>query len=85
MVDAALDDAFDAVEFREDPFVGVMVPMKVAGVSDEVLDPRSSWTDPSAYDEQAAKLAAMFVANFAEFEDTTSHEVRAAGPRASTA
>ncbi|HYN33692.1 MAG TPA: phosphoenolpyruvate carboxykinase (ATP) [Ilumatobacteraceae bacterium] len=84
MVDAALNDAFDGVEFREDPFFGVMVPTKVAGVPDEVLDPRSSWADPSAYDDQAAELAAMFVANFAEFEDTTSDEVRAAGPRITT-
>ena len=82
MVDAALNDAFDGVEFRVDPFFGVSVPTKVAGVPDEVLDPRSNWADPSAYDEQAAKLAGMFEANFAKFADSTSADVRAAGPTA---
>ena len=65
-----------------DPFFGVSVPTKVAGVPDEVLDPRSNWADPSAYDEQAAKLAGMFEANFAKFADSTSADVRAAGPTA---
>ena len=56
------------------------VPTKVAGVPDEVLDPRSNWADSSAYDEQASKLAGMFETNFAKFADSTSDAVRAAGP-----
>ena len=39
--------------------------------------PALDWADPSAYDEQAAKLAGMFEANFAKFADSTSAEVRA--------
>jgi phosphoenolpyruvate carboxykinase (ATP) len=29
----------------------------------EVLDPRTSWADPEAYDRQAKKLRAMFEEN----------------------
>ncbi len=81
MVDAALNDDFEGVEFREDPFFGVSVPTTLAGVPSEVLDPRSTWDDPAAYDAQAAKLAAMFVKNFENFTDSASEEVRASGPR----
>jgi phosphoenolpyruvate carboxykinase (ATP) len=37
--------------------------------------------DPNAYDDQARKLAGMFVENFGEFGSNMSEEVRAAGPR----
>jgi phosphoenolpyruvate carboxykinase (ATP) len=85
MVNAALNDDFRGIEFRRDPFFGVAVPLHVDGVPDTVLDPRSTWSDPAAYDEQASKLAAMFEANFAQFGDTAPAEVRAAGPSVAAA
>jgi phosphoenolpyruvate carboxykinase (ATP) len=81
MVDAALNDDFDGVEFRADPVFGLAVPTSVAGVPDGVLDPRSTWPDGDAYDAQASELASMFVANFEKFADSASSEVKAAGPR----
>jgi phosphoenolpyruvate carboxykinase (ATP) len=80
MINAALNDQLEGVELRQDPFFGLAVPMRVPGVPDEVLDPRSTWADPSAYDGQAAKLAGMFDANFARFEDPISVGLRSAGP-----
>ena len=47
-----------------------------------LLDPRSTWADPAAYDAQAAKLVAMFAENFAQYEDHVSDAVRAAAVRA---
>jgi phosphoenolpyruvate carboxykinase (ATP) len=47
-----------------------------------VLTPRETWPTGSAYDEQAHKLAKMFVENFTIFEQGVSTEVLAAGPRA---
>ena len=44
-----------------------------------LLDPRSTWHDPAAYDAKAAELAQMFHANFAKFEDVEP-EVAAGGP-----
>ena len=43
--------------------------MSVPGVDPALLDPRSTWADPDAYDAKAAELAAMFRANFATFDD----------------
>jgi phosphoenolpyruvate carboxykinase (ATP) len=45
-----------------------------------VLDTRSTWEDPKAYDAQAAKLAKMFVDNFARFADGVDEEVKGAAP-----
>ena len=45
-----------------------------------VLDPRSTWPDPAQYDEQAKKLAKMFVDNFKTFENDVAPSVKSAGP-----
>ena len=75
---AALDGSLDGAEFRTDPNFGFEVPVSVPGVSDVLLNPRQTWPDPAAYDAQAAKLVAMFVENFAQYEPHVSEEVRKA-------
>jgi phosphoenolpyruvate carboxykinase (ATP) len=79
MVHAALSGSLDNAELRTDPVFGLGVPVKIAGVPGEVLDPRGTWTDPAAYDAQAKKLAEMFRSNFTKFGDT-AEEIRNAGP-----
>jgi len=59
---------------------GLAMPQSVPGVPTEVLDPRSTWSDPAAYDQQAKKLAAMFRTNFEKF-GTVPAEIRNAGPQ----
>jgi phosphoenolpyruvate carboxykinase (ATP) len=46
-----------------DPVFGLSIPDQVPDVPHEVLDPRTSWSDPKAYDKQAKKLRAMFEKN----------------------
>jgi phosphoenolpyruvate carboxykinase (ATP) len=81
MVNAALNSQLDAAEYVTDPVFGVQVPTTCPNVPEEVLIPRNTWSDQTAYDEQARKLAKMFVENFKEFEDQVAEEVRAAAPR----
>jgi phosphoenolpyruvate carboxykinase (ATP) len=50
------------------------------GVPSAVLLPRATWSDPGAYDAQAARLAELFRRNFAQFAPTVHPAVRAAGP-----
>jgi len=82
MLKAALSGALDEVPYRTDPVFGLAVPTEVPGVPSEVLDPRSTWPDPAAYDEAAKKLARMFAENIKRYADLLSPEVLAAGPRA---
>ncbi len=51
------------------------------GVPPDVLNPRNTWSDRTAYDEQARKLAHMFIENFKTFEADAAPDVKAAGPR----
>ena len=81
MISAALAGRLDDVSYRKDPVFNVDVPATCPGVPEGVLDPRSTWSDPQAYDEQARKLARMFVDNFKTFEKDVAPSVKEAGPR----
>ena len=81
MVNAALDGRLAGVPMRVDPVFGLAVPTACPDVPQQVLDPRSTWSDPSAYDAQAQKLAGMFRKNFEAFAADAPPEVAAAGPR----
>jgi phosphoenolpyruvate carboxykinase (ATP) len=81
MLRRALDGKLDGVEYREDPIFGFEVPVEVLGVETRLLDPRSTWRDPEAYDRKARELARMFRDNFEQFADEAGEDVVAAGPQ----
>ena len=80
MLDAAIGHRLAKVDTRTDPAFGLEVPVSCPGVPDGILDPRSTWSDPDAYDAQALRLARMFHANFATFAGTVRPAVAEAGP-----
>src|SRR3954467_4300973 len=46
MLRAALSGALDAVSFRKDPIFGFEVPTSVPDIPSDLLNPRSTWSDP---------------------------------------
>lgn len=80
MVSALLNGDLKEVAYSTDPVFHLAVPQTCPGVPSEVLNPRQTWPDPTAYDTQAQKLAGMFVANFEQFSAAVPPEILAAGP-----
>jgi phosphoenolpyruvate carboxykinase (ATP) len=78
---AVLSGDLDAVDFRADPVFGFQVPTSAPGVDESLLDPRSTWADPEAYDRKARELAQMFADNFATKHATAPAEIAAAAPK----
>jgi phosphoenolpyruvate carboxykinase (ATP) len=76
---AALNGELGGVEYRTDPVFGFEVPVEVPGVEPKLLDPRSTWSDPEAYDEKARYLATRFKENFTKFG--ADDNIVNAGPR----
>ncbi len=83
LLNAALDGSLNDAEFRRDPNFGFMVPVEVAGVDPDMLDPRAAWANKADYDATAATLVDAFVANFAQFAEHVDEGVRQAAPRIS--
>ncbi|NMM48081.1 phosphoenolpyruvate carboxykinase (ATP) [Marinigracilibium pacificum] len=83
MITAALDGSLAKGDFVKHNIFGCEMPTACPGVPDEVLDPRNTWSDKSAYDEKASNLAAMFVKNFDKFSDFANDEIMAGAPVAS--
>lgn len=80
LVNAALDGRLSEASTRVDPIFGFEVPVRVEGVPDGVLDPRSTWSNTEEFDVQARRLAAMFQENFAKFSANTTAAIQAGGP-----
>ena len=80
MVRAAIAGELEGVATHADPIFGLNMPASVPGVPDGILDPRETWPDKRAYDENARKLAGLFKENFEKFEGEVAEGVRQAGP-----
>src|SRR5690606_1127808 len=80
MITAAINGDLDGVPVRIDPIFGLEIPEHVPDVPDEVLDPRRTWNDPQAYDQQARQLVARFQENFKQFSGEVTQDVAGAGP-----
>jgi phosphoenolpyruvate carboxykinase (ATP) len=81
IVTAVLNGDLKGAQTVADPVFGLHVPVSVPGVPADVLDPRSTWSDPAAYDAKALELAQKFKDNFKKYADQAAPEVLAAGPK----
>jgi phosphoenolpyruvate carboxykinase (ATP) len=81
LLNAALDKSLNKVEMRTDSIFGFEVPTASAGVPNEILNPRNTWTNASEYDAQAKKLADLFHKNFEDFKAQTPQRVIMGGPK----
>jgi phosphoenolpyruvate carboxykinase (ATP) len=80
IVHAALTGELDESDTRRDPIFGLAVPTEINRVPANVLNPRSTWSDPAAYDAQAMKLARMFRENFEKIGNVDA-ATKNAGPK----
>lgn len=82
MITAALEGKLDNIAFMQDSVFGVSIPESCPDVPAEVLTPRNTWADKTAFDEQAKKLAGLFVKNFEKYASGVSAEILEAAPKA---
>lgn len=80
MIDAIHDGSLREAKTETSPIFGLEIVTECRNVPAEVLIPWVSWSDRSAFDAAAGRLAGLFVENFKDYEDQVSDEVKAAGP-----
>jgi phosphoenolpyruvate carboxykinase (ATP) len=84
MITAALEGKLDNVDYTTHEIFGLAMPTECEGVPTEILNPKNTWEDKTAYDLKANHLANEFVKNFAQFESAANEEIMAAAPKATT-
>jgi phosphoenolpyruvate carboxykinase (ATP) len=80
MVQAALAGELTNVETVKDEIFGLNIPVHVAGVPDDVLQPIKTWEDQELYVTKAKELSAQFRENFIKFENVPASIAKQGGP-----
>ncbi|MBK7426162.1 MAG: phosphoenolpyruvate carboxykinase (ATP) [Saprospiraceae bacterium] len=81
MITAAMTGQLASVGFTEHEIFGVAYPDSVPDVPSEILNPKNTWSDKTAYDHQAAALSKNFNKNFQKFADKANQDILDAAPR----
>ncbi len=81
MITAAITGKLDNVTYDKLPIFDLAIPTSCEGVPAEILNPRQTWADKSAYDDTANNLAGKFVKNFEKYAAETSADIKAAAPK----
>ena len=80
LIRAAMEGTLEKSPFETHPILYLKMPMICPGVPFEILNPKTSWADKSAYDNKAYHLAELFRNNFKQFEAKASESLLAAAP-----
>ncbi|WP_413721578.1 phosphoenolpyruvate carboxykinase (ATP) [Sodalis sp. RH23] len=82
IIDAILSGAIDDAETLTLPVFNLAVPMTLAGVDSQILDPRHTYAEPGLWQEKADDLAKRFITNFDKYTDTPAGKALVkAGPK----
>ena len=80
LITSAIGCDFDKVDFENHEIFGLAMPASCPNVPAEVLNPRNTWADKSAYDAKANELASAFNKNFEKFAEYANEEIMAGAP-----
>lgn len=80
MITAALNGSIEKTEFTHDKLFNLDIPKEVKDCPSEILKPRDTWNDKNAYDNDAKKLAKMFIDNFEKKYPNMDKKIKEAGP-----
>ncbi len=79
IIAAIQNGSLDKVGTTRLPMLNLDIPNEVEGVDGKYLNPRDTWENKEEYDEQAKKLAGLFIDNFKSFD--VSEDIVNAGPQ----
>jgi phosphoenolpyruvate carboxykinase (ATP) len=81
MITAAMNGELNNVEFHQQPIFDLAMPKSCPGVPSDILNPKDTWADKSAFDDTANNLASQFVKNFKIYEEGSSEAILSAAPK----
>ena len=79
MINAILDGTLADEYYEQEPYFGLHIPTDCREVPNELLNPRNTWVDKTAYDKTASDLVQRFITNFEKYD--VSNAILEAGPK----
>ncbi|MDF1693513.1 MAG: phosphoenolpyruvate carboxykinase (ATP) [Zhongshania sp.] len=70
IIDAILDGSIENATFNTLPVFNLATPVALAGIEENLLDPRQTYAETEQWTAKALSLAGKFIANFKQFTDT---------------
>jgi phosphoenolpyruvate carboxykinase (ATP) len=80
MITAALNNELNDAGYDTHKVFGLKMPKSCPNVPSEILSPKNTWKNKSAYDSKANELATAFNKNFIQFSEHANKEILAASP-----
>ena len=81
MITAALEGRLNKAAYETMPVFELNIPKECPNVPAEILNPRNTWADKTAYDNAAKNLAQQFVKNFEKYASGVNAEIVEAAPK----
>lgn len=81
LITAALEGKLENVEYKNHEVFGLAMPTECDDIPSEILSPRNTWEDKSAYDLKANELAQAFNNNFDKYSDFANQEMLDSAPK----
>lgn len=81
LITAALEGKLENIEYKNHEVFGLAMPTECDDVPSEILNPRNTWKDKSAYDLKANELAQAFNNNFNKYSDFANQEMLDSAPK----
>jgi phosphoenolpyruvate carboxykinase (ATP) len=81
LISAALSGQLNEVSYENMPVFNLAIPTTCKGIPTEILNPRNTWSDKTAYDAKAKSLAEQFITNFKKYASGSGEEILAAAPQ----
>jgi len=81
IIRAIQEGALNDVETIHLPGLNIDIPVEVPGIDPSILQPKETWDDSQAYDEEMKNLCQQFIDNFTKFD--VDPAIVAAGPQLS--
>ncbi|NQY74461.1 MAG: phosphoenolpyruvate carboxykinase (ATP), partial [Candidatus Margulisbacteria bacterium] len=82
IIDSILDGSIDTSDTEMFPTFNFKIPVSIANIDEDILNPRHTWKDKEAYDKTLSKLASQFVDNFKKFTDNPlGQDLEKIGPK----
>lgn len=80
LITAALEGKLNNVEYGTTAFFNLRFPKACPNVPAEILDPRNTWSEKTAFDNTAIKLAEQFNKNFGQYASGVTKDILDAAP-----